>query len=83
MLRYLLALKLHTNSFLYNKIIIAYAKSLACLVALVNLSPNLGALINSFTSNVTVLAFHVTWSRALERCGAAELGIYVRTEPCK
>jgi hypothetical protein len=35
---------------------------------------------------VTVLAFHVTWSRALarhRRCGAAELGIYVRTEPCK
>jgi hypothetical protein len=36
--------------------------------------------------NVTVLASHVTWSRALarhRRCGAAELVIYIRTEPCK
>jgi hypothetical protein len=35
---------------------------------------------------VTVLASHVTWSRALarhRRCGAAELVIYIRTEPCK
>jgi hypothetical protein len=37
-------------------------------------------------SNITVLAFHVTWSRALarhKRCGAVELGIYIQTEPCK
>ena len=37
-------------------------------------------------SNITILAFHVTWLRALaqhKRCKAAELGIYVQTEPCK
>jgi hypothetical protein len=53
-LRHLLALELRTDSFLHNKIIITCAKSLACLVALVNLSPDLGALINSLTSNVVL-----------------------------